>query len=581
MDRRVSPLVLALAARVKAAAVAGIVEVVPTFRSLMIHYDPLTVPQSDLKRRLAPLLSGLDAARSRAVSGTCRPATTTASPPISPVAARTGLSPEQVVERHSGVTYHVYMVGFLPGYPYLGDLPPELELPRRDTPRTAVPAGSVAVATTLTAVYALQSPRRMAYSSVARPRPCGICSAIRPPSSPPATRCASGRSPWRLRGPGQAKRQRRAAAATGAAPCGSGRGSMKPALRVLAPGMMTTLQDLGRRGYQSLGIPVSGALDAVALAAANALVGNPSRTGALEIVYHGPTVAVEAESARFAFAGGATAIEALRGERASGATRLPPLQSVRLRQGEVLRVGSLSGSAVGYLAVEGGFDVAPVLGSQSTYARAGLGGFAGRPLRAGDLLPLRQAHAKDRAESMFPALDLAPPQRIRVVLGPQDDHFTARGRRTFLESIYTVSPASDRMGMRLEGAALEHSDGFNIASDGTAPGSVQVPGDGLPIVLLADRQTTGGYPKIATVIAADLPALGRLARRQIGFHGRQRDRGRGRASPVRRPYRGTAPAGRFRALTARPGRDGAAARQPRQRRRQRPRSARGVARGAA
>jgi biotin-dependent carboxylase-like uncharacterized protein len=286
---------------------------------------------------------------------------------------------------------------------------------------------------------------------------------------------------------------------------------MTPALRVLAPGLMTTLQDLGRRGYQSLGIPVSGALDAVALAAANALVGNPPQTGALEIAYHGPTVAVDAESARVAFAGGATAIEALCGQHASGATRLPPLQSVRLRQGEVLRVGSLSGSAVGYLAVEGGFDVAPVLGSQSTYARAGLGGFAGRPLRAGDLLPLRQAHARDRAESMFPALDLAPPQRIRVVLGPQDDHFTARGRRTFLESIYTVSPASDRMGMRLEGATLEHSDGFNIVSDGVAPGSIQVPGNGLPIVLLADRQTTGGYPKIATVIAADLPALGRLA----------------------------------------------------------------------
>ena len=169
------------------------------------------------------------------------------------------------------------------------------------------------------------------------------------------------------------------------------------------------------------------------------------------------------------------------------------------------------GSAVGYLAVEGGFDVAPVLGSQSTYTRAGLGGFDGRPLRTGDLLPLHQAQAKERAESMLPELNLATPERIRVVLGPQDDHFSERGKRTFLQSVYTVSPASDRMGMRLAGAALEHSDGFNIVSDGIAPGSIQVPGNGLPIVLLADRQTTGGYPKIATVIAADLPALGRLA----------------------------------------------------------------------
>jgi biotin-dependent carboxylase-like uncharacterized protein len=286
---------------------------------------------------------------------------------------------------------------------------------------------------------------------------------------------------------------------------------MTPTLRVLAPGLMTTLQDLGRPGYQSLGIPVSGAIDPVALAAANVLVGNPPGTGALEITYHGPTLAVEAGSARFAYAGGAVVIESLATEGATSGTRVPPLQSVSMRTGEILRIRSLAGSAVGYLAVEGGFDAAPVLGSQSTYIRAALGGFAGRPLRAGDLLPLRQAQASDRPEVMLPALDLAPPQRIRVILGPQDDHFSERGRHTFLESAYTVSPASDRMGMRLVGPIIEHSDGFNIVSDGIAPGSIQVPGDGLPIILLADRQTTGGYPKIATVIAADLPALGRLA----------------------------------------------------------------------
>jgi biotin-dependent carboxylase-like uncharacterized protein len=285
---------------------------------------------------------------------------------------------------------------------------------------------------------------------------------------------------------------------------------MKPALRVLAPGLMSTLQDLGRRGYQHLGIPVSGALDPVALSAANTLVGNPPGTGALEIAYHGPTLAVEAESVRFAFAGGAAAIDSLAGEDPTRARRIPPLQSVRLGKGERLRVGGLAGSAVGYLAVEGGFDATPVLGSQSTYMRAGLGGFAGRPLRAGDVLPLRQSRAKEGGESRLPSLNLAPPGVVRVVLGPQDDHFSERGRRTFLESIYTVSPSSDRMGMRLHGAALEHSDGSNIVSDGIAPGSIQVPGNGLPIVLLADRQTTGGYPKIATIIAADLPAVGRL-----------------------------------------------------------------------
>jgi KipI family sensor histidine kinase inhibitor len=159
VDRRVSALVLAFAARVKAAAIAGIVELVPTFRSLLIHYDPAAVSQAELKQRLVPLLSGLNAGVSCGRLWripVCYHESL--APDLAEVADRTGLAPEQVVERHSAVTYHVYMLGFLPGYPYLGDLPPELALPRRDSPRTAVPAGSVAVATNLTAVYALESP---------------------------------------------------------------------------------------------------------------------------------------------------------------------------------------------------------------------------------------------------------------------------------------------------------------------------------------------------------------------------------------------------------------------------------------
>lgn len=285
---------------------------------------------------------------------------------------------------------------------------------------------------------------------------------------------------------------------------------MKPQLKVVAPGLMTTLQDLGRPGYQRLGIPVSGALDDVSLRAANLLAGNSSGIGALEVAYQGPTLAIEAENIRVAYAGGTTPIDILAGEGAPSSERLQPRQSTRLRKGQVLRIGALSGSAVGYLAVEGGFDAAAVLGSQSTFARAGLGGLKGRPLRAGDILPLKQERTEDRQERVLPLLVLAPPSHFRVILGPQDDYFSSEGKRTFLESVYTVSPASDRMGMRLAGPALEHARGYNIVSDGTAAGSIQVPGNGLPIVLLADRQTTGGYPKIATVISADMPALGRL-----------------------------------------------------------------------
>jgi biotin-dependent carboxylase-like uncharacterized protein len=285
----------------------------------------------------------------------------------------------------------------------------------------------------------------------------------------------------------------------------------KPALKVVAPGLMTTLQDLGRPGHQRLGIPVSGALDEISLRAANLIAGNPASVGALEIAYQGPTLEVEADSVRIAYAGGTAALDILQRDGAGEARRLAPLQSVRLTKGQIVRIGALSGSPVGYLAVEGGFDVPLALGSQSTYTRGGLGGFAGRALRSGDLLRLKRPLADEREERMLPSLDLTAPKRFRVVFGPQDDYFTDKGKRTLVEDVYQVTPASDRMGMRLNGPPLEHAKGYNIVSDGISPGSIQVPGNGVPIVLLADRQTTGGYPKIATVISADMPALGRLA----------------------------------------------------------------------
>jgi biotin-dependent carboxylase-like uncharacterized protein len=249
----------------------------------------------------------------------------------------------------------------------------------------------------------------------------------------------------------------------------------------------------------------------VSLRAANLLVGNAAGMGALEIAYQGPTLRVDADSVRVAVAGGRTSVDILPAD-ASSARRVGAFESVRLLRGETLRVGALAGSAIAYLAVEGGFDIAPVLGSQSTLIRAAIGGLEGRALRVGDVLPLKQSAASEREEVALPPIDLSPPRRVRVVLGPQEDHFTEAGLSALQESIYIVSQASDRMGMRLEGPRLEHSSkGYNIVSDGTAHGSIQVPGNGLPIILLPDRQTTGGYPKIATVISADLPALGRMA----------------------------------------------------------------------
>lgn len=278
-------------------------------------------------------------------------------------------------------------------------------------------------------------------------------------------------------------------------------------LLVESPGLFTTLQDLGRFGQQNLGVPVSGALDAVALRIANALAGNPEPIGALEIRGAGPVMRVEADSVRIAL-GGTTAVLEVLGE----STRVVPgWHSVRLVRGDVFRVGPLRDTATCTCAVEGGFAVPALFDSQSTYVRGRLGGFGGRALRAGDKLPLTLPVAPERGELR---LDGRPPygagDAVRVVLGPQERHFTEAGIATYLDSTFTISNQADRMGLRLDGPALEHAAGHDIVSDGIATGSIQVPGTGLPIILLADHQTTGGYPKIATVTSVELPRLGRM-----------------------------------------------------------------------
>ena len=248
----------------------------------------------------------------------------------------------------------------------------------------------------------------------------------------------------------------------------------------------------------------------MSLRAANALVGNAPGTAALEVAYVGPTLAVEADDVRMSFVGAKAVIEILPDESASAGTLIGTMESIHLWRGDVIRIGSLWDATTLYVAVEGGFDIAPVLGSVSTYIRGGLGGWQGRALAMGDRLPLLQNSATERDEFRLDGLDLSAPERFRVIAGPQSDYFSESELARFFDSEFTVGAGSDRMGMRLNGQKIDHARGFNITSDAIAPGSIQVPGNGKPIVLLADRQTTGGYPKIATVISADLPALGRL-----------------------------------------------------------------------
>jgi biotin-dependent carboxylase-like uncharacterized protein len=280
---------------------------------------------------------------------------------------------------------------------------------------------------------------------------------------------------------------------------------MTPGLKVLSPGLHTTVQDLGRIGYQDIGVPVSGALDGFGLRLANALVGNPHAFAALEILVSGPTLEIAADTVRLSLVGTGASL-GVRGEKAK---IVAAGQSVTVRRGDIVQIAVGRQSACCYLAAEGGIAVPKVLGSASTYVRAALGGLNGRALQREDVVPLAMACASERTELRAPAPPSAPADRpIRVVLGPQQKYFRRETLATLLDAEFRVSKDTDRMGMRLDGPLLRHRRGWDIVSDAIATGSIQVPGSGQPIVLLADHQTTGGYPKIATVISADLPRLG-------------------------------------------------------------------------
>ncbi len=280
-------------------------------------------------------------------------------------------------------------------------------------------------------------------------------------------------------------------------------------LLVERAGLFDTIQDSGRIGFQALGMPVAGAMDRIALRLANALVGNPAGTACLEIGVVGPTLRIEADSVRVAVVG-PVALD-LTTAPGGPATRVDADRSHLLTRGQSLRVGMVEGASTACLAIEGGFALAPFMGSLSTYTRAGVGGFEGRKLRDGDRLPLTLDAARKREERRLPGAFDHGAGPIRVVPGPQTDHFTDAGRAAFFGGEYTVSKEADRMGIRFDGPRIEHSAlGPDIVSDGIAAGSIQVPGAGLPIALLSDRQTVGGYPKIATIASVDLPRVGRL-----------------------------------------------------------------------
>ena len=266
---------------------------------------------------------------------------------------------------------------------------------------------------------------------------------------------------------------------------------------VLRPGPLTTVQDEGRFGFLAQGIGSAGAMDTRAWREGNALVGNTRGQAGLEMTVLGAQLRFDADT--LCALTGADMPASLDG------TPVPRYTAFIVRAGQTLTIGAAKSGCRGYLAAAGGIDVPPVMGSRSTDRRCSLGGFEGRALKAGDVLPVGapEGDIYSLAGRSLPAPVFESEVTVLAVPGPQTEPFTERGLRDFFSCAYTVTPDSDRMGLRLSGTAVENT-GTDIISDGIVPGAVQVPRSGQPIVLMADRQTTGGYAKIAVVCSFEL-----------------------------------------------------------------------------
>jgi len=433
---------------------------------------------------------------------------------LAEVAELTGLSEQEVVARHAAGEYEVGWLGFSPGFAYLTGLDPALHVPRLDSPRTSVPAGSVAIAGPLAAVYPAASPGgwRLLGRTTAR--------LWDPAREPPAALGPGRRVRFRpVDGTGEQGEAgdifpggTRALAGTP--------DSGNAVIEVIQPGPLATVVDLGRPGYGHLGVLRSGAADAGSLRLANRLVGNPEDAAALELTLGGTALLFRAP-AWAALTGAQTAARLQPGPQ--GAPGQPGPQE-RLRRsgdhsgmgvpfavpaGTVLTVPPPQTGVRSYLAVRGGISVPPVLGSRSSDRLSGLGH---PPLRPGDLLPVGPT------SGCLPILaDLAPlpaaaagPAELRIVAGPRDDWFADGALPALCSAAYVVTSDSDRSALRLSGPSLPRARDGELPSEGMVTGALQVPPDGQPILFLTDHPVTGGYPVAAVVVAADIGPAAQL-----------------------------------------------------------------------
>ena len=494
--------VLALVAALDAAPPPGMIDVIPAYASVLVRFDPLVCEPGAMAAVLRAMLAQSADASPPPGRLIRIPVHYGGSdgPDLDVVARLLGMSAAEVIQRHSAASYRVAFLGFLAGYPYLSGLPRALAVPRLATPRTHVPAGSVAIAERQAGVYPVASPggwRILGRTSLPL---------FDPQRDPPA-----------LLRPGDRVRFTPVAADDLPVPASppyrdraAPDAASVPWLRVVQPGIQTTVQDSGRLGYARYGVSASGAADPDALALGNALLANPTGAAALEIA--GCAASFEALEASVAAVTGAPCVVSVNGRRVTVGA------AFALSVGDMLELGApLSGLRV-YLAVAGGVAAPLVLGSRATDLRAGLGGLAGRALRAGG--ELARGAAGDEVEGRILPSDMMsrPPGgvayewRLHILPGPHAQE-SPGALDALLRARFTVDARSDRVGVRLRrvdsltGPCFE---GGQTLSEGLPRGAVQLPPDGEPVVLLADAQATGGYHVPAVVISADRWRIGQL-----------------------------------------------------------------------
>ncbi|MBA4364562.1 MAG: hypothetical protein C0398_00970 [Coprothermobacter sp.] len=483
-----------------------LVETVPGYCTLGLIVQPLQVSPEEVQELVSRAVRNVTAAppvQPRTVSiPVCYGGTY--GPDMETVCRHSGLREQEVVHRHAAAGYQCSMLGFLPGFPYLMGLDPQLATPRLATPRATVPAGSVGIAGAQTGVYPVSSPG--GWNIIGR-TPLALFDPSREQPSLVQAGDAVCFSPISVE---EFEEQHSHEFTRYPQICDVSEQDVG-GFEVLEPGLLTTVQDDGRWGLQHLGVPVSGAMDRQALALGNRLVGNEEGAAALEMTLSGPRLAFTTDTL-------VAVTGADMGLQVDGYD-VPAWTAILVRAGSVLSVaGSTGAGCRAWLCVAGGIDVPGVLGSRSTLLRAALGGFEGRVLRTGDRLPLHPLTREARHPDGFSCpVELRPSYAmdtpVPVLPGPQADALTPGAQQAFLDATWTVGNDSDRMGCRLEGQRLDLEGSADVISEVVPEGAVEVTGSGLPIIMLADRQTIGGYIKPFVVASA---ALGWLAQRQPG-----------------------------------------------------------------